>query len=161
MTFNGILQIVVTIGILLLIARPLGLYMANVYEGRPILPARLFGPVERIFYRICGTGENDEMNWKTYAVAMLIFNVLGIVVVYALQRLQAALPLNPQHLSAVSPDSSFNTAASFTTYTMNHAAVAAARCDSCHNGSYTSEGTKGLTARHPLPDTSRPVARIA
>jgi len=78
---------------------------------------RVLGPIERLIYRLCGTREDHEMNWKTYAVAMLLFNLLGLLVVYALQRLQAVLPLHPQGLGAVTPDSSFNTAASFATNT--------------------------------------------
>jgi K+-transporting ATPase ATPase A chain len=74
-------------------------------------------PVERLIYRVSGIREGDDMNWKTYAVAMMLFNVLGLLVVYALQRLQAALPLNPQSLGPVTPDSSWNTAVSFATNT--------------------------------------------
>ncbi len=117
MTLNGWLQLAFYVVVLLLLVKPLGLYMARVYENKPIVLDRLFGPVEHFMYRLSGTRQDEEMNWKTYAVAMLIFNVLGILVVYALQRLQASLPLNPQQLGAVSADSSLNTAVSFGTNT--------------------------------------------
>ncbi len=117
MTINGWLQLAFYVVVLLLCVKPLGLYMANVYENRPILLDRVLGPVERILYRLSGTRPDEEMNWKTYTVAMLLFNVLGLLVVYALQRLQAALPLNPAHLGPVSADSALNTATSFATNT--------------------------------------------
>ena len=123
MTLNGYLQLLLYLVVLIGVAKPLGWYMARVYEcpagavGQPPLLGRLLGPIERLIYRICGTREDQEMSWKTYAFAMLLFNLLGFLVVYALQRLQAALPLNPQRLGAVSPDSSFNTAVSFMTNT--------------------------------------------
>jgi len=117
MTLNGYLQLVLYMIVLIGLAKPLGWYMARVYEGQSVGLNRLFGPLERLIYRLCGTREDQEMNWKTYALAMLLFNLLGFLVVYALQRLQALLPLNPQGLGAVTPDSSFNTAVSFTTNT--------------------------------------------
>jgi len=73
--------------------------------------------VERLIYRVCGIDPKQEMRWKSYLSAMLFFNLLGLLVVYAIQRLQIYLPLNPQHFSAVTPDLSFNTATSFTTNT--------------------------------------------
>ena len=114
MTAYGYLQIVLYLVLLLALARPLGGYMAAVYEGRSFAN-RIGGPLERGLYRLFGTRADEEMNWKTYAFAMLLFNVLGLLVVYALQRLQGMLPLNPQALGAVTPDSSFNTAVSFAT----------------------------------------------
>jgi len=117
MTLNGYLQIAFYMVMLIALAKPLGWYMARVYEGQPIGLDRVLGPVERLIYRICGTREDQEMNWKIYAIAMLLFNLLSFLLVYALQRLQAVLPLNPQGLGAVTPDSSFNTAASFATNT--------------------------------------------
>ncbi len=117
MTLNGILQIAVYLAILILLARPLGAFMARVYNGERTFLDWLLGPVERLIYRLAGVDPAQEMNWKTYAVAMQIFNLLGLVVVYALQRLQQVLPLNPQGMAAVSPDSSFNTAVSFATNT--------------------------------------------
>jgi K+-transporting ATPase ATPase A chain len=117
MTISGWLQIIFYMVVLIALAKPLGTYMANVYEGTPVIFDRIFRPVSRLIYRLCGTSESEEMNWKTYTVAMLLFNLAGLVVVYLLQRLQGALPLNPQGLPAVSPDSAFNTATSFATNT--------------------------------------------
>jgi potassium-transporting ATPase potassium-binding subunit len=117
MTANGILQLVVYVVVLLALAKPLGGYMARVYEGRAGLHQTALGWLERVLYRLAGVRESDEMGWKTYAATMLIFNVCGLLAVYVLQRLQGILPLNPQGFSAVSPDSSFNTAVSFATNT--------------------------------------------
>jgi K+-transporting ATPase ATPase A chain len=117
MTANGLLQLVVYVVVLLALAKPLGGYMARVYEGHAGLHRKALGWLERLLYRLAGVRESDEMGWKTYAATMLIFNVFGLLAVYALQRLQGILPLNPQGFGAVSPDSSFNTAVSFTTNT--------------------------------------------
>jgi K+-transporting ATPase ATPase A chain len=117
MTGNDIVQIIIYFGVLLLLAKPLGVYMARVYEGQPSGLDRVLGPVERLFYRICGIKPEEEMGWKKYAGAVLLFSAAGFFFVYLLQRLQGFLPLNPQKFSAVSPDSSFNTAISFTTNT--------------------------------------------
>src|SRR3989475_3204278 len=117
MTGNGVLQLVVYVVVLLALAKPLGAYMARVYEGRPLALDRLLGWLERLIYKLSGVRPGNEMGWKTYAVTMLLFNLAGVLVVYALQRLQGLLPLNPQQLGAVSPDSSFNTAVSFATNT--------------------------------------------
>ncbi len=110
-------QLVLYVVVLLALAKPLGAYMARVYEGRPFSLDRALGWLERLIYRICGIRANEEMGWKTYALAMLAFNLLGMLAVYGLQRVQGVLPLNPQGLGAVSPDSSFNTAASFASNT--------------------------------------------
>jgi potassium-transporting ATPase potassium-binding subunit len=115
-TAFGVL-LVVFLGILLLCTKPLGGYIANVMEGRPGLALRIGGPIEDFIYRICGIDRRAEMRWTEYALALLVFNVLGAALVYALQRLQLHLPLNPQKLGAVSADSSFNTAVSFVTNT--------------------------------------------
>jgi K+-transporting ATPase ATPase A chain len=117
MTANGVLQFALYFVVLIALAKPLGWYMARVYAGQPVGLDRILGPIERLIYRLCGVKDGEEMDWKTYAVAMLIFNLLGLLVVYLLQRLQAILPLNPQALGAITPDSSFNTAASFATNT--------------------------------------------
>jgi K+-transporting ATPase ATPase A chain len=105
------------LGMALLCVKPLGSYMADVMEGKPNFAWRVGRPVERLLYRISGVDAGDEMAWPQYAAALLLFNVLGAVIVYALQRLQFWLPLNPQHFPAVGPDSSFNTAVSFVTNT--------------------------------------------
>jgi K+-transporting ATPase ATPase A chain len=102
---------------LLLLAWPLGLYMAAVLEGRRTFLSGVLGPVERICYRIAGVDPGQEMSWKRYTFAVLAFNAVGLIVVYGLQRFQGWLPLNPQHLANVTWDSSFNTAVSFATNT--------------------------------------------
>jgi potassium-transporting ATPase potassium-binding subunit len=117
MTLNGYLQLVFYVVVLIALAKPLGLYMARVYQGQRCGFDRILGPLERLTYRLCGVQPADEQGWKAYALAMLAFNLLGLLAVYALQRLQGILPLNPQGLGAVSPDSSFNTAVSFATNT--------------------------------------------
>ena len=91
--------------------------MARVYEGRRSRSIASLGWLERLIYRLGGVRAEREMGWKTYALTMLLFNLLGLLAVYLLQRLQGVLPLNPQGFGAVSPDSSFNTAVSFATNT--------------------------------------------
>jgi K+-transporting ATPase ATPase A chain len=110
------LQLILYIVVLLLLAWPLGVYMARVYQGERTFLDPLFRPIEQLIYRAAGV-HTDETNWKTYALAMMLFNLLGLLVVYALQRLQGSLPLNPQGLSSVTPHSSWNTAVSFATNT--------------------------------------------
>ncbi|HVN85735.1 MAG TPA: potassium-transporting ATPase subunit KdpA [Candidatus Binatia bacterium] len=117
MTINGYLQLVFYMVVLIGLARPLGTYMARVFDGPPMILDRVLGPIERLIYRFCAVDPEQGMTWRTYAVAMMIFNLLGLLVVYALQRLQGILPLNPQGLGAVTSDSSFNTAVSFATNT--------------------------------------------
>jgi len=117
MTANGVLQLVVYLVVLLVLAKPLGAYMARVYEGRRVGLDRALGWLERLIYRVSGISPKAEMGWKTYALTMLIFNLAGLLAVYAFQRIQGVLPLNPAGLGAVSPDSSFNTAVSFATNT--------------------------------------------
>ena len=116
MTSIGILQLILYVVVLLLCVKPLGSYMANVYEGKSALN-RIFAPVERGLYRLFGTRADVEMNWKTYALAFLAFNLIGLLIVYVVQRAQGSLPLNPAGLASVSPDSSFNTAISFASNT--------------------------------------------
>jgi K+-transporting ATPase ATPase A chain len=117
MTANGIAQLVFYVVVLLLLAKPLGTFMARVYEGRPCGLDGALGWLERLIYKVSGIRPGEEMGWKTYAATMLLFNLAGLLAVYLLQRVQGALPLNPQGLGAVSPDSSFNTAVSFATNT--------------------------------------------
>jgi potassium-transporting ATPase potassium-binding subunit len=117
MTVNIIIQLVLYFGALLLLAKPLGLYMARVYEGRSFGLDRVLGPVEQGMYRLCGIQQDEEMSWKKYAISLLVFSAAGFLLVYLLQRLQAVLPMNPQKFPAVSPDSSFNTAISFVSNT--------------------------------------------
>jgi K+-transporting ATPase ATPase A chain len=107
-------------GFLLLVlaaVKPLGLYMAHVFEGRAIWPLRAGAPLERAIYRLCAIEPTREMGWKEYAAGLLLFNALGALAVYLLQRCQLWLPLNPQRLSNLSADSAFNTAVSFITNT--------------------------------------------
>ena len=99
------------------LVKPLGWYMARVYEGRWCGLDSFFGPVERVIYRLSGIRPQEEMTWQTYATTTLVFNALGLIVVYGVQRWQGWLPLNPQQLQAVAPDLAFNTAVSFATNT--------------------------------------------
>ncbi len=117
MNTMGWLQLALYVAVLLLLVKPLGSYMAAVYEARATRAERTLGWLERLMYRGAGVDSAREMSWIDYALAMLWFNLLGALVVYSLQRLQLALPLNPQAMAAVSPDSAFNTAASFITNT--------------------------------------------
>jgi K+-transporting ATPase ATPase A chain len=111
------LQLIFYIVVLLALAKPLGSFMAKVYEGEHTFLDPVLRPIERLIYRLSGVKPDEDMSWKTYAIAVMLFNVLGLLVVYGLQRLQAFLPLNPQGLGAVTPDSSWNTATSFATNT--------------------------------------------
>ena len=117
MTTQGCLQIAIYLILLLALAKPLGTYMARVYQDESVGLNRWFAGIERLFYRLSGVIPEREMRWTQYALATLAFNLLGLLVVYGLQRYQDLLPLNPQSLPAVTPDSSFNTAASFVTNT--------------------------------------------
>jgi len=117
MTSNSYFQIIVYIVTLLALAKPLGWYMARVYEGESVGLNRLLAPLEALIYRLSGVNPKEEMRWTDYAVSFLIFNLLGVLAVFALQRLQAYLPFNPQSLPGVSSDSAFNTAVSFATNT--------------------------------------------
>ena len=117
MTANGWIQIAIFAVIVTASVKPLGLYMAKVFEGQRTFLSPIMRPIERMFYAICGVKEGDEQHWTTYTVAVLLFSLLGFVVLYAMQRLQAVLPFNPQSMAAVTPDSSFNTAVSFATNT--------------------------------------------
>lgn len=117
MNWNNLIQASLYLLVLLLAVKPLGIYMARIYEGSPAGLNVWFSSVEKFIYRICGVKSQQGMPWKEYAVAMLLFNVIGLLAVYALQRFQAVLPLNPMAMPAVAPDSAFNTAVSFATNT--------------------------------------------
>lgn len=117
MTPIGLFQSALILGILFLCAKPLGSYIARLFQGERTWLHPILQPLEKLFYRLAGIQPDAEMNWKSYAVAMLLFNGVGLLFVYLLQRFQAILPLNPQQFGAVSPDSAFNTAASFATNT--------------------------------------------
>ena len=117
MTVSGILQIALYLAVLLALVKPLGWFMARVYTEKPCGLDRVLGPLERFLYRVSAVDPRSEMDWKTYALAVLVFNAFGLLAVYGLQRFQSLLPLNPQSFSAIAADSSFNTSISFVTNT--------------------------------------------
>ena len=117
MNSNAIIQIALFSLIIIAISVPLGLYMAKVFAGERTFLDPVLVPAERFIYRLCGVEPATEQTWIEYATSLLLFSLVGMVTLYALQRLQGWLPLNPQGLGAISTDSSFNTAASFITNT--------------------------------------------
>ena len=117
MTLNGWLQIIFYLVVLVALAKPLGAFMAKVYQGERTFLTPVFAPLERLTYRLAGVNPADEMDWKIYAAAMLLFSAICFIFLYALQRLQGLLFLNPMGMGAVSPDSSLNTSVSFITNT--------------------------------------------
>ena len=117
MNVNAWLQIAIYLGVLLALVKPLGGYMAAVFSEVPNRVTKFGAPFERALYRLCGIRTDEDMGWQRYALAMLVFNMLGLLAVYLLQRLQQWLPLNPQHFDEVAPDSALNTAISFATNT--------------------------------------------
>jgi potassium-transporting ATPase potassium-binding subunit len=117
MTINGWLQILFFFLVILAITKPLGVFMTRVFKRERTFLDPILRPIERLIYRLTGVNEEREMRWTEYAVAMLLFSVVSMIVLYALQRLQYYLPFNPQKLAGIIPHSSFNTAASFTTNT--------------------------------------------
>jgi len=117
MTTNGLLQIGLYLVVLLLLVKPLGWYMARVYEGEPIGLDRVLRPVERFIYRLSGVRQDEEMDWKGYAIAFLLFSAVDFLFLYALLRLQQFFPLNPRGFGPMSPDLALNTAISFVTNT--------------------------------------------
>jgi K+-transporting ATPase ATPase A chain len=117
MTANDYIQLGLYLAVLLLLVKPLGSYMAAVFADGQNRVTRIGAPVEHVLYRTCGIAPDEEMTWTRYAWAMLIFNVAGLLVVYALLRLQHWLPLNPQKMDNVPPDLAMNTAISFATNT--------------------------------------------
>ncbi|MBY0296229.1 MAG: potassium-transporting ATPase subunit KdpA [Methylobacterium sp.] len=117
MTLNGWIQIALFCAVVLALVKPLGLYMTRVFTGERTVLSPVLGPVERGLYRIAGLDERQEQSWLGYASAFVAFHVFGFLVLYAVLRLQAALPLNPAEQAAVAPDLAFNTAVSFLTNT--------------------------------------------
>jgi len=117
MTHHGLIQVILFLIITLLLVKPLGWYMAQVYENQPCGLNRLGTRFEAWLYRLCQIDPQKEMNWQTYLITMLIFNFCGLLLLYAIQRLQFYLPLNPQKFSGVDPYLAFNTASSFATNT--------------------------------------------
>ncbi|MGB9151872.1 MAG: potassium-transporting ATPase subunit KdpA [Alphaproteobacteria bacterium] len=117
MTANGLLQILIFFVAIFLLTKPLGGYMTRVFAGERTFLSPILRPLEKLFYRVAGVNPDEEQRWTTYAIAMLLFNLAGFVLLYAMERLQASLPLNPQGMTNVAPDLAFNTAVSFVTNT--------------------------------------------
>jgi potassium-transporting ATPase potassium-binding subunit len=118
MTANGWFQILFFLALILAVTKPMGVFMAKVFSRERTFMDPVLRPIERALYRVTGVDENHEMRWTEYAVSMLLFSLVSMLVLYAIERLQGLLPLNPQKFGAVSPGNlAFNTAASFTTNT--------------------------------------------
>ena len=117
MTANGWLQIAVFFGAVLLVAKPMGVFLYRVYERKSTWLDRVFGPAEKLIYRVCGVDETKEMRWTEYGAAMLLFSGVSLLLLYLIERVQVWLPWNPQKLANVAPDLAWNTAVSFTTNT--------------------------------------------
>ena len=117
MNVFDVLQIVLYVVILIALAKPLGSFMARVFNGERNILSPVMAPVERFTYRMLGTKSDEEMNWKQYALAVLLFALLGVVTLFLIELLQGVLPFNPQHLPGVSPALAFNTSISFNTNT--------------------------------------------
>jgi len=117
MFWNAVFQVAIFLAIVTALSVPLGRYMAQVFAHEPTLLDPVLLPLERLIYRFCRVRQATEMTWSEYAIAMLLFSMVGMIVLYVMQRAQAFLPLNPQAFAGVAPDLAFNTAASFTTNT--------------------------------------------
>lgn len=117
LSFNGWAQIALYFGVLFLAVKPLGLYMAKIYEGERTFLTPAFGWMERGLYKLCGIRADEEMSWKSYAVHVMVFSTVTLLFLYALLRLQTYLPLNPAGMAEISPHLSFDTAVSFVTNT--------------------------------------------
>jgi len=117
MTANGWFQIALFLLLILAVTKPMGVFMARVFNREKTFMDPVLRPLERLLYQVTGVDENHEMRWTEYAVAMLLFSVVSMLVLYLMQRVQASLPFNPQRLGGVAPPLAFNTAASFTTNT--------------------------------------------
>jgi K+-transporting ATPase ATPase A chain len=117
MTTVGVARILLVLAVVFALVKPLGAYMARVYMNERTMLDPVLRPLERLFYRWSGVDPNEDMTWQIYSVAILLFTFAGMLLLYAFQRLQAVLPFNPEHMAAVSPDLSLNTAVSFATNT--------------------------------------------
>ena len=117
MTGNGWFQIFLFFGLVLLLTRPLGIFLHRVYERKPTFLDRLFRPIECLIYRVCGIDDTKEMDWKGYGLSMLLFSGVSLFLLYLIERTQQWLPWNPQKLPNLAPDLAWNTAVSFTTNT--------------------------------------------
>jgi K+-transporting ATPase ATPase A chain len=117
MTTIGWLQAIIFFVLILAVTKPLGTYMARVFEGERTWLTPVFAPLEKVIYRLCGVREGEEMTWYAYALSLLAFSLVGLAYLYLLLRTQKWLPFNPQHIDNMSPDLAWNTAVSFTTNT--------------------------------------------
>ncbi len=117
MTVNGWLQIIVYLAVILAVTKPMGVFMARVFNRERTFLDPVLRPIERLLYRLTLVDEEHEMRWTEYAVSMLLFSGVSMLVLYLIERTQQILPWNPQKFAAVAPDLAFNTAASFTTNT--------------------------------------------
>ena len=117
MTANGWLQIIVYLAVILAVTKPVGIFMARVFNRERTFLDPVLRPVERLLYRLTLVDEEHEMRWTEYAFSMLLFSGVSMLVLYLIERVQQILPLNPQKFAGVTPDLAFNTAASFTTNT--------------------------------------------
>lgn len=117
MTTNGWMQIIIFLGVIFLVTKPLGMYMACVFDRRKTFLDAVARPLERLFYRLTGVNEEREMPWTEYAICMLLFSLVSMLALYFIERVQAMLPFNPQKIGGVAADLAFNTAASFSTNT--------------------------------------------
>src|SRR5262249_12321836 len=118
MTANGWFQILLFFVLVLLVTKPLGIFMTRVFNRERTFLDPVLRPIERLLYRVTGVDEDHEMRWTEYAISMLLFSLVSMIVLYLMERLQGYLPFNPQKLGAVNPSAlAFNTAASFTTNT--------------------------------------------
>ena len=115
MTANGWLQIGLYLLAVFLVTKPLGIFMARVFSREKTFLDPVLRPIERLFYRLCGVDENQEMRWTEYGAAMLLFSGVSMILLYVIERVQQWLPLNPQHFANVPPELAWNTAVSFTT----------------------------------------------
>ena len=117
MTINGFLQFFILFLAVLVVTKPLGVYMAKVFSGEKTFLEKIFGPVERLIYRLCRVDSASEQTWVAYTAGMLLFSIAGLLLTYLILRVQYYLPFNPQGFTGVAPDLAFNTAVSFTTNT--------------------------------------------
>src|SRR5258707_14981546 len=117
MTLNGWLQIFLFLFLVFVVTKPVGIFMTRVFNREKTFMDPVLRPLERLLYRVTGVDENHEMRWTEYAVSLLLFSVVSMLVLYVMERVQGFLPFNPQKLGGVAPALAFNTAASFTTNT--------------------------------------------
>lgn len=116
MTANGFLQLAIYLLVLLLLTKPLGSYMTKIFTGEKTLLSKVLSPLESLVYRICQIDQTPQ-HWTTYAISLILFNFVGVIVLYLFQRLQSFLPLNPQNFISIASDLAFNTAVSFVSNT--------------------------------------------